>query len=78
MQCIQTISKNHGQLHPYLGGRGVGRLDIHINMVTWSDAGESVMPPNAKAPPAPPTLYLFLVPDLSASQWKIFTDVEES
>lgn len=56
--------------------RGVSKLYIHITMGTWSHAGQCAMPPNAKAPPASPTLCLFLIPDLSTSQWKIFTDVE--
>lgn len=43
IQRIQTISKNHGQPHPHLGGQRGGRY-IHITMVTWSDAGESAMP----------------------------------
>ena len=47
-------------------------------MVMWIDAEESAMPPNAKASPASPTLYLFLIADLSAKRWKITTDAEKS
>jgi len=60
------------------GGRGVHRLYSHVTMVMWIDAEESAMPPNAKASPASPTLYLFLIADLSAKRWKITTDAEKS
>lgn len=60
------------------GASGVDRLYLHIAMVTWSDVAESAVPPNAKAPPASPALYLFLTPDLSTSRWKTFKDIQGS
>lgn len=60
------------------GASGVDRLYLHIAMVTWSDAAESAVPPNAKAPPASPTFYLFLTPDLSTRRWKTFKDIQGS
>lgn len=60
------------------GASRVDRLYLHVAMVTWSDAAESAVPPNAKAPPASPTLYLFLTPDRSTRRWKTFKDIQGS